>query len=974
MKKIYTRNQMKPVILLLVSFLLISSNIYAQLLSFPGAEGYGKYTTGGRGGKVIEVTNLNDSGPGSLRDAVNQAGARTIVFRVSGTIYLNSTLNINYGNLTIAGQTAPGDGICLAGYTLTVNTDNVIIRYLRSRHGDLTPSEDDAMNGRNQKNIIIDHCSMTWSVDECASFYDNENFTMQWCIVGESLYHSIHEKGNHGYGGIEGGWGATFHHNLYVSNTSRNPRFCGARYHLDTPEKEIVDFVNNVIYNWGFNSIYGGELGQQNVRSNYFKSGPATDNDKKNRILNPSISTDPPAGLGKFYVADNYVEGYPNTTADNWTTGVQGITQLQKDQIKVDQPFPTAGFIAQSPEDAYQLVLDNAGAILPRRDSVDKRLISDTRSGIATYEGPTYKSGSSDITGIIDSQTDVGGWPELYTGPVPEDSDHDGMPDEWEDTHGLNKNDPEDRNGIGAGGYTNLEIYLNSITEFPSFLSSPTNVTAELTASTTVELNWEDNTEDETGFRVERAEGETGSFSTAGEVGANITTYSDTGLKELTHYRYRVIAFNDSMESGYEGIVEINTLSPTSLPLAVSNPTPTNGAVYVVTSPTLSWKASINAESYDVYFGTTNPPPIAGNQEGVSYKPGELEKGQKYYWRVDGVNVNGTTKGTVWGFTVKPEVPSGQITYWKFDETKGTTLTDAGAYHLDGTLMNMSSPGWTDGIKGGGLRFDGVDDYVLVPHSGIIDFGKESFSVSAWLKADPLTGASMYLINKGSFSEDSAAGTTGKWYGIEIKNNELRFAVDDNVTKTVATAFNVNTLLEEKWTHIVGIRDTTEGMVKLYVNGEMLSGVADATGNISEEEDMYIGNSTTGTAPLGGVLDEVRIYNYALSDAEVQAIYDELVDVEKTEEVLPEEFVLEQNYPNPFNPSTTIGYTIPYKTRVKIEVYDVLGKKIRTLVNEEKSAGRYELIFNAENLCSGVYLYQLSYSDKILSKKMLLIK
>ena len=430
--------------------------------AFPGAEGYGKYVTGGRGGSVLEVINLNDSGPGSLRDALSKNFPRIIVFRISGTIFLNSTLTIKNGNVTIAGQTAPGDGICLAGYTLTVDADNVIVRFIRSRHGDLTPSEDDAMNGRNHSNIIIDHCSMTWSIDECASFYDNENFTMQWCLVGESLYNSIHQKGEHGYGGIEGGWGATFHHNLYVSNTSRNPRFCGARYHLNTPEKEIVDFVNNVIYNWGFNSIYGGELGQQNIRLNYFKSGPATDDSKRNRILNPSISTDPPAGYGKFYVADNYVDGYPNTTADNWTTGVQGVSDAVKAQIKVDQPFPIAYVTVQSPEAAYELVLDNVGATLPKRDSVDARLISDTRGDTATYEGPTYKPGPI-VTGIIDSQTDVGGWPVLHSIPAPPDSDHDGMPDSWEIDHNLNPYDSSDAREIDTAGYTMIEEYINGL-------------------------------------------------------------------------------------------------------------------------------------------------------------------------------------------------------------------------------------------------------------------------------------------------------------------------------------------------------------------------------------------------------------------------------------------------------------------------------------------------------------------------------
>lgn len=242
-----------------------------QMLAFPGAEGFGRFTTGGRGGRVLEVTNLNDdNNPGSLRWAVGQSYPRIIVFRISGTIMLNSDLNINHGNLTIAGQTAPGAGICIANHTVECKASNVIVRYLRFRLGDLTKEANDSFWGRNLNNIMLDHCSMSWAIDEDGSWYDNTNFTMQWCIYSESLYHSYHPKGDHGYGGIWGGMGATFHHNLLADNSSRNPRFCGARYHLTTASTEIVDFRNNVIFNWGFNSAYGGESGNQNMINNYF--------------------------------------------------------------------------------------------------------------------------------------------------------------------------------------------------------------------------------------------------------------------------------------------------------------------------------------------------------------------------------------------------------------------------------------------------------------------------------------------------------------------------------------------------------------------------------------------------------------------------------------------------------------------------------------------------------------------------------
>ncbi|MFZ6032718.1 MAG: T9SS type A sorting domain-containing protein [Melioribacter sp.] len=436
-----------------------TKGVPSNIIAFPGAEGYGRFTSGGRGGDVYEVTTLDDNNsPGSLRYAVNQSGPRTIVFRVSGTIRLKSKLSIKNGNLTIAGQTAPGDGICIADYPVTIDADNVIVRYMRFRLGDIYGVEDDAFNGRENKDIIIDHCSMSWSIDEAASFYDNENFTMQWCIISESLNESKHSKGAHGYGGIWGGMGATFHHNLLAHHRSRNPRFNGSRYHRQ-PQKEIVDFVNNVIYNWGENSAYGGEEGNQNVRSNYYKAGPATKSGVAYRIVNPTTDGGTNTGFGKFYVADNFVFGYPDATADNWGKGVQGITAEVKAQVRVDTPFPIADVSVQSPEEAYQLVLQNAGATLPKRDPIDSRIVEEARTGTAAY-GKSWGGGGK---GIIDSQEDVGGWPELNTYNVPVDSDHDGMPDDWETANGLDPNNPEDRNYVREDGYTFLEIYLNEL-------------------------------------------------------------------------------------------------------------------------------------------------------------------------------------------------------------------------------------------------------------------------------------------------------------------------------------------------------------------------------------------------------------------------------------------------------------------------------------------------------------------------------
>lgn len=443
---------------LLIGFILGFSPLQAQQLAFPGAEGFGRFTTGGRGGVVYEVTNLNDSGLGSFRDAVNRTGARTIVFRVSGTITLLSPLPIKNGNLTIAGQTAPGDGIAIRNNTVTVDADNVIIRFIRFRLGDEAQVVNDAIWGRERQNIIIDHCSLSWSVDETGSFYDNKNFTMQWCILSESLYSSVHGKGNHGYGGIWGGQGATFHHNLLAHHSSRNPRFNGARY-SNRPDLELVDFRNNVIYNWGSNSAYGGERGNHNIVNNYYKYGPATSSSKRNRILDAAAPSD--AELGRWYINGNYVHGYPAITADNWAGGVQNVSSAQLAMIKVNEPFNYAPVRTQTAEEAFVTVLDSVGAILPKRDAVDARIVNEARTGTATYGG-VYGAGK----GIIDTQATVGGWPTLNSEPAPVDADKDGMPDAWETANGLNPTDPADRNGdYNGNGYTNLEKYLNSLTK-----------------------------------------------------------------------------------------------------------------------------------------------------------------------------------------------------------------------------------------------------------------------------------------------------------------------------------------------------------------------------------------------------------------------------------------------------------------------------------------------------------------------------
>jgi pectate lyase len=448
--------------------LVAISHSWSQQIAFPGAEGFGKYTKGGRGGVVYEVTNLNDSGEGSLRTAVEASGPRTVVFTISGTIELESPLRIKHPYLTIAGQTAPGDGICIRKYPVIIDADHVIIRFLRIRLGDESGGDYDAISARFVSNIILDHVSASWSVDETVSIYHCDSITVQWCIVSESMFQSNHIKGSHGFGGIWGSNRGTYHHNLLAHHSSRNPRMASGSGN--------TDYRNNVIYNWGYQSLYGGEKYQKgndkfnfssfNIIANYYKPGPATKpGEVMHRIASPSYRNETD-DFGKWFIADNVVEGNANVTADNWDGGVQ--TKISLEKIKLDRPWPSMPINLQTVPEAYHSVLENAGAILPVRDAVDSRIIEETRGGFATYEGVGYKeknkvSDPTEKCGIIDTQDDVGGWPLLKSAPAPKDTDHDGIPDEWELNNGLDPNNAGDRNAISEDGYTMLEKYLNSI-------------------------------------------------------------------------------------------------------------------------------------------------------------------------------------------------------------------------------------------------------------------------------------------------------------------------------------------------------------------------------------------------------------------------------------------------------------------------------------------------------------------------------
>jgi hypothetical protein len=473
----------------------------ARIPAFPGAEGGGMYSFGGRGGKVYVVTSLDDSGPGTLREACEAAGPRIVVFNVAGIIHLKMPIFIEAPYITIAGQTAPGDGICIADQGLVDNAQDVVIRYLRLRRGvtDIF-NRHGVHSGSPVGNIILDHLSASWGNDQNLDTYrhmyeppeggpalklPSVNVTIQWCITSEGL-----NTYNHAFGGDWGGRNTGFTHNLFASNTGRNPSIAMGY---------DFNFVNNVLFNWRHRTVDGGnDTSLINMINNYYKPGPVTpDTEVRHRIVQPAqrwSKSDPVSKWGKVYAAGNYVDGDPKVTADNWDGGVQFSLSPDPDasgaivrgavtngddltgliaKTRVDKPFPMPPLTIQSAQDAYQSVLANVGATLPHRDPVDERIITSVKTGKTWSMGketpidPMPGLPRNDIgtagNGIITDISQVGGYPE-YKGDPYKYSQNDGIPDWWKKKYGLDVSDPDlagkDCNG---DGYTNIEKYLDGI-------------------------------------------------------------------------------------------------------------------------------------------------------------------------------------------------------------------------------------------------------------------------------------------------------------------------------------------------------------------------------------------------------------------------------------------------------------------------------------------------------------------------------
>jgi hypothetical protein len=906
--------QRKAFAFAVLSFLCFHSFsvLQAQTLAFPGATGFGRFAAGARGvasPSVYVVINLNDSGPGSFREAVSVPG-RIVVFAVGGIINLVSDVVVA-ANVTIAGQTAPGDGIVLFGKRVTfTSASNTICRYLRIRLGATGNSGKDASGLANGANMIFDHMSFSWGMDEVFSInWDGkatapDNITIQNSIIAQGLH-----RENHSAGGLiqtPDGGKVSLIRNLYISNKTRNPKVKG-----------VNEFVNNVVYDWGNGNrlgdnlnygwsadayIMGGSAGvsEVNIINNYFMGGPLTP---------PTKTTPFSRGTGTFFLygAGNYFDNNQNGIADGAqvpydTLGYPGIAA---DGFKTQPfPYPQANPVFTA-EQAYAWVIDSVGASYPRRDQVDSLLAEEVRSrGTKGYY--VYRESDLPFTN--------GGVGTVFNAPAPLDTDSDGMPDNWEDANGLDKNNAQDAVAYNAAypQYLNIEVYINTLTATPpaTFIRPPSNVT--LTASSfelpipysKIIVQWTDNATNEDYFILERsADGVT--YSDITHPAENATSYSDSaGLTPNTTYYYRLKAVNASGVSSYSAPVSVKTPPLPSAPTAASAPVPTNGNQYVELATgaiTLKWSGSSNTEKYAIYFGTDIGNLVKKAEiayaANVSYNITGLADFVTYYWRIDAINTKGTTQGELWQFRTTKNFPLGLVGHWSFDETEGRQVTDSSTYQDHGVLgldddnQNIRVTGKINNA----LDFSTAsqDMYVVnIPHQDHLYLDKSSFSLSFWIKADAAllpadNNTSAYLLCKGSITRNATTGATGKRFDIEFKNKQLRFAIDDDNDANGGGKDELQAdgtpFFTGNWVHVTTIRDTATKKLRLYMNGALVkeTAISKANAGIGEASDLIIGNigaleflsTANKPAPYKGMLDEVKIYNYALSSDEVLGLF-----------------------------------------------------------------------------------------------------
>jgi hypothetical protein len=975
---------------MICGLMITFGDLDAQTLAFPEATGFGRYTTGARGSanpQIYLVTNLNDSGPGSFRDAVSQEG-RFVIFRVGGIINTLTQIVVAK-NTTIAGQTATGEGIVCLGQRVTYSgASNTISRYLRIRYGG-TAQNQDASGLSNGANLIFDHMSFTWGTDEVFSInWDSkgdspDNITIQNSIIGQGMH-----RHNHSAGGLmqPSGGKISLIGNLYICNKTRNNKIKG-----------INEFVNNVVYNWGnYGNTYGHvESGDAyimggdsagtsdvNIINNYFIGGPNTSS---------TVTTPFNRGNANFFLygAGNYFDNNKNGVLDGTLVPADLTGYPTEDPASIlatpyDYPMKNTTLTAQ---DAFDKVVASVGASYPRRDQVESLMISDLSSKGTTA---TYVYVQSDLTkqfGFVN-----GGAGHVYGAPAPLDTDNDGMPDAWEDTNGLNKN-VADALAVSTtqAPYLNIEVYINGLTnQTPAdFIIPPSNVnftnvvTTEDPALSSLTVNWSDNATNETNIILERSTDGT-NFTVIATLGANVTSYNDSGLTPNTLYYYQVKAINATESSVYNS-ASITTLPIPSVPTKATTPTPSNGFTAVqLTSGnlTLKWLGSTNTTTYSVYFGTDplNLTKLAdvAYVAAPTYALTGLSPAITYYWRIDASNAKGISIGDVWNFrALTPEL----VGHWPFKEVagEGQQIADVSSYANNGQLDAAYD---NSTVRVAGKANNALDFATLLPNKLMVSvpnqdnifFDNNSFTVSYWMKADASmlpatspTALSSYILCKGSMTKNATTGATGRRFNVEIKSNQLRFAIDDDKVKTeLNSTLAATSYFNSTWVNVVIMRDIATAKLRIYTNGVLTGEKADATGTsvgIGEPTDLVIGNigalelfANTTPAPYKGAFDELKMFNYALTATEVTALYNQaLLSNEKFSQNKFNGTV----YPNPVKDQIFINIPEHNLFEATATLSDITGKIILKQKIVSDANGLFTLNIASKKV-SGIYILNVS--------------
>ncbi len=931
--------------------LLLAAGVAAQQLAFPGAAGFGRFATGGRGGTVVHVTNLNDSGAGSFREAVGQPN-RVVVFDVAGIIRLESRL-VFAKNLTVAGQTAPGDGVVVYGDGVSFSgADNLICRYMRFRMGAGGTAEKDAAGIANGRNMIFDHVSVTWGRDETFSIsWDNKgteptNITIQNSIIGQGLL-------PHSAGGlVQTSGGVTLWRNLYIDNHTRNPKVKG-----------LNQFVNNVVYNWGGGGCYilGDSEGTSwaTIVNNYFIKGPSSSGSAYSRA-NENF---------QLYAAGNYVDG----NLDGLLNGTASVKSDYGPAFWVDDPAYWTGIPASDPdkipqthpllpemtgaEEAYGWIVKNAGATLPARDQVDAFLI-----------GELVSLGKKGATISSESMIPSGGPGMLFRGDKLPDSDNDGMPDRWEEANGTLKNE-NDAALLREDGYTNIEHYIHSIVSPVAFLKYPVSIGASALTSSSVTLKWVNPEEKATRIVIRYGEGE--AFTDSLVVGGQATSALIEGLKNNTLYTFRLLAANDSLRSQWSDPWPVTTSSVVIPPLACINPSPADGTTLKNNRDILlAWENKTGVMAGTLYFdlllgkSEETMEPVVLQSTLYNFSIPELEENSTWYWRVRTTNLLGVHEGVTWSFTTGPRVVRTLVLHLPFDEMSGSSAADitgqytATAWHF--------TPSWVTGIMNHCLCKPGTpaNGHLLMPHFPALYIDRQPFTISLWFKS-PGGIADSYLFHKGM--HDHTNGGAGRWSGIQYKGTTLTFAIDDDVTKSAVNVAGANQWFNDQWHHLACVRDPEAGKLMVYVDGVKKGETADNTGGIGETGNLVLGNRNGYfDNPYPGCLDELKIWSDALTASEISQIYSANLTV-VPQALLPGGDL--RIWPNPFYGHLTVALPPDAEGQIVVAIYDLTGQWVagRTFYSlPQNRAG----ISGLEELTPGMYQCVVTTGNRRYSTKI----